>query len=456
MKPNMQYAIRNKLLLGIYVFATVLAFIACDGGGGADIPTSIPLTDDEAVTADAAALSADDFTYAGSDSSSHVAGNFIMPTSGANGTTISWVEMTDIYDNIALTGEGNSEAALSWTENNGFGPYTVAFIATVKKGTVSTTKDISVTVHPPATTKIAAMADGVTLKMVLVPGGLTFPTGVIDDGTGTVTNAYFIGETEVTYELWQKVCQWAINNSYTFANPGRQGDNGSRGMQHPVTMVNCCDSMVWCNALTEWYNAMKGTNYECVYTYNNAIIRDSQDSNATACYGAVASSTAKGFRLLTSNEWELAARYRGTNTTNVVTILINGINFGAMALKWTKGNSASGATTYYNDNLEGAGQPGKSANDAVAVYSLYWNGGSWQSTGVNSTAAVKCKAANALCLYDMSGNVYEWCFDLKGANRVRRGGRWSYTANFLQVGEWGVCDQDYEDYDLGFRFAKTQ
>ena len=70
---------------------------------------------------------------------------------------------------------------------------------------------------------------------------------------------------------------------YYFANSGRQGDNNSRGIQHPVTLVNWRDSMVWCNALTEWYNAQRGTNYECVYTYSSEIIRDSRDANAAAC-----------------------------------------------------------------------------------------------------------------------------------------------------------------------------
>jgi hypothetical protein len=47
-----------------------------------------------------------------------------------------------------------------------------------------------------------------------------------------------------------------------------QGDNGSRGVLHPVTTVNWRDSRVWCNALTEYYNAKHGadTDLDCVYT----------------------------------------------------------------------------------------------------------------------------------------------------------------------------------------------
>ena len=153
-----------------------------------------------------------------------------------------------------------------------------------------------------ASQKVTYTADGVSFFMAYVPGGLTFPTGVNDDGTATVSNSYQIGETEVTYELWYKVYAWATDaargsDRYYFANAGLKGSDGDAGKstQHPVTTVNWRDSMVWCNALTEWYNAQKGTSYECVYTYSSAIIRDSRDANATACDGAVANSTAKGF-----------------------------------------------------------------------------------------------------------------------------------------------------------------
>src|SRR3990172_6443661 len=53
---------------------------------------------------------------------------------------------------------------------------------------------------------------GVSFKMAYVPGGKTFPKKQNDVETATVANAYWIGETEVTYELWSTVYTWATSN----------------------------------------------------------------------------------------------------------------------------------------------------------------------------------------------------------------------------------------------------
>ncbi|HBK67079.1 MAG TPA: hypothetical protein DDZ91_00420, partial [Firmicutes bacterium] len=67
--------------------------------------------------------------------------------------------------------------------------------------------------------------------------------------------------------------------------------------------------IIWCNALTEYFNAENNLSWDCVYTYEGMIVRDSRDANADACDNATASPGAKGFRLPASKEWELAARY---------------------------------------------------------------------------------------------------------------------------------------------------
>jgi formylglycine-generating enzyme len=335
-------------------------------------------------------------------------------------------------------------------------------------------------------------ADGVSFKMAYVPGRKTFPTGVDDNGdidgngsqdispTATVANAFWIGETEVTYELWYKVYTWATDaargaNQYNFTfgpNAPREGNDGTPGNvptnQEPVTYVNWRHAMVWCNALTEWYNSQEGTSYACVYNTDSAYatpLRAADDSTTITWDGdgSTFSGTqdepfvnpdAKGFRLLTSNEWELAARWRNDATNTIG---------GYRNPYFTKGNSASGATTYYN-YVDGPApnSAGKNANDSVAVYRLYWDGDSWESTGVTGTAAVKSKTTgyNALGLYDMSGNVWEMCFDWypgsEGSYRVIRGCSWSQNTFYLQVGSVGNHAPFGEGSNVGFRIARTR
>ncbi len=362
-------------------------------------------------------------------------------------------------DNITVSGATKGALSGSGTTRSlAISDITVANGATVTV-TITSPEGYSITGSPRTAVvyrlffagyKEACAAAGVSYDMVYVPGGLTFPRGTNDETTANVADAYWIGETEVTYELWSAVYEWATSGTggatgegeYIFANAGGRGgyfdgswmvyDTGHE--THPVTYVNWRDSMVWCNALTEWYNAHNGTGYECVYTYDGGsgadIIRDSSDGNATACDNAAASSTAKGFRLLTGNEYELAARYRDGTL-------------------WTYGDHASGdeSGACYDDGdiLGGLGM-----STVFGDYAFH------AANSGQTTAAVASKTPNALGLYDMSGNVWEWCFDLSGVSRIISGGSWRHTTEELRVG-YRVSTTPYDEFNFrGFRIARTR
>jgi formylglycine-generating enzyme required for sulfatase activity len=289
--------------------------------------------------------------------------------------------------------------------------------------------------------------------MRYVPAKTTF-TGTTDASQATVANGYLIAETEVTYELWNAVKTWATvgdggtvhtgEASYTFANVGTKGDNGARTIQDPVTTINWRDAMVWTNALTEYFNAQNATSYAVVYTSDAGYttpIRSSADGafGASVNYPSPGSfddpyinANAKGFRLPTSDEWELAARY--INDANSDGDIMD-------AGEYYPGSYASGATAAYTD--------------ATATGLVSWYSGNSSS----STHPAATKTVNALGLYDMSGNVWEWDYDWHpswvGAYRVGRGGSWNLTANFMQVGYVNFDYPFFESNDIGFRPART-
>lgn len=108
---------------------------------------------------------------------------------------------------------------------------------------------------------------------------------------------------------------------------------------------------------------------------------------------------------------------------------------------------------------EGAKYAGSNMIDAVAWYTD--NSGS-------GTHIVGSKRANALGIYDMSGNVWEWCKDWyassyvsydtnnpvglsSGSSRVLRGGGWTYTASSCRVAYRGKNSPGFRNSDLGFR-----
>ncbi len=287
-------------------------------------------------------------------------------------------------------------------------------------------------------------AGGVSFDMRAVPDG-SFFTAPDDSGTAAVPDGFWIAETEVTYELWSTVHTWATSSGYMFANAGTMGDGTDDTDQHPVTTINWRDAMVWCNALTEYYNDQNGTSLECVYYTNAAytIPIRSVDGSTDIDYPNPGSqddpyvkSGADGFRLPTSDEWELAARYVDDSNSDGD---IKDAN------EDYPGDHASGDTTSYC-------YPSDGGTSTVFGNYAWYNDNSGESTHVVAT-----RTANALGLSDMSGNVDEWCFAWKTGDslRVGRGCSWYHGEWYLRVGALMSHYPYYAWWHTGFRPART-
>lgn len=227
--------------------------------------------------------------------------------------------------------------------------------------------------------KIVADRTPLSSDMALIPAGAFQMGDGASEGManelpvhGVNVSAFYMERHEVTKALWDDVVQWATNHGYYFDSPGVASQPND-----PVQQVSWFDSVKWCNARSEKEGIAPAyftdSNWTNVYRAGQVNL-----SEACVCWRGA------GYCLATEAEWEKAARGG-----------LDGKRF-PFGDTITQAQANYWSTDFEAYDVNGTPGPHPLAPDFPNVLAV----GQFLPTGYG--------------LYDMAGNVWEWCWDYYG------------------------------------------
>ena len=299
-------------------------------------------------------------------------------------------------------------------------------------------------------------------EMVSVKGGTVTGAknsnnyeGVFIESRTVTLSDFYMGKYEVTQEEYASVMKGqkvTVNGTeYTLASdPSYCKEdstsytlfNGDEQEKRPVEGVTWYDAVWYCNALSKKESLTPAYDIEVTSVNSNGNI-----SGATVSLVE----NATGYRLPTEAEWEYAARGGDPN-----------------AADWNytfSGADKADGTSYSNSKNSGLDSVGWYLYNTKTGTTGESPSSGGQGYGTHEVGKMK---ANRLGLYDMSGNVWEWCYDryetittitpadgaTSGSLRVRRGGSWDYDAGYASVCRRNHYAPYFRNGDLGFRVVR--